>query len=81
MLEKQDRRYSGRIKWFHADKGYGFIASDEFVSPTSAQGDVFVHQRALAPGDEVRMKPGAAVTFAVQQHRGRHIAAEVTLVS
>ena len=47
------QRYSGVVKWFNNDKGYGFISTHSHI-------DVFVHwrdisswDRSLAQGDEV----------------------------
>lgn len=48
----------GKIKWFNAKKGYGFIETEE------ASGDVFVHfseiqqegYKALDEGDEVEFE-------------------------
>jgi CspA family cold shock protein len=48
----------GRVKWFSADKGYGFLESDE-------GGDVFVHYSAIS-GDGFRtLNQGERVEFEV----------------
>jgi len=50
---------TGKVKWFDAAKGFGFLADDE-------GGEVFVHASALPPGTE-SLKPGARVEFGVAQ--------------
>lgn len=50
---------TGKVKWFDADKGFGFLADDE-------GGEVFVHASALPSGVE-SLKPGARVEFGVAQ--------------
>jgi CspA family cold shock protein len=48
---------TGKVKWFHTDKGFGFLATDE--------GDeVFVHASAL-PDGITALKPGARVEFGI----------------
>ncbi len=50
----------GRVKWFSAEKGFGFIESNE-------GGDVFVHFSAIQ-GDGFRtLEEGQEVTFDVVQ--------------
>jgi cold shock protein len=62
----------GTVKWFNAEKGYGFIAQD-------AGADVFVHYsaieggrfRSLNEGDRVEaVGPGREITFPHQRLRG-----------
>jgi CspA family cold shock protein len=50
---------TGKVKWFDADKGFGFLANDE-------GGEVFVHASALPAGTET-LKQGARVEFGVAQ--------------
>ena len=50
---------TGKVKWFDADKGFGFLANDE-------GGEVFVHASALPAGTE-SLKQGARVEFGVAQ--------------
>ena len=46
----------GTVKWFNADKGYGFI------SPESGE-DVFVHFSAIQAGGYRSLDEGQAVEF------------------
>jgi CspA family cold shock protein len=50
---------TGKVKWFDADKGFGFLANDE-------GGEVFVHASALPAGTE-SLKQGTRVEFGVAQ--------------
>ncbi len=62
---------TGKVKWFDAERGFGFIASDE--------GDeVFLHASALPEG--VVPKPGAKVEFGVADGRRGPQALQVSLV-
>lgn len=47
----------GTVKWFNAEKGYGFIANDE------GGDDVFVHFSAIVCDGFKTLKEGQAVTF------------------
>ena len=52
---------TGKVKWFNADKGFGFLAEDEGE-------DVFVHRDALPEG-VAELKPGQRVEFGIVQGR------------
>ena len=48
----------GTVKWFNAEKGYGFIAQEE-------GGDVFVHYSAIEGGGYRALTEGELVQFDV----------------
>ena len=48
---------TGRVKWFNAEKGFGFLSRED--GP-----DVFVHKEALPAGTE-ELKPGQRVEFGI----------------
>ncbi len=50
---------TGTVKWFNADKGYGFIQQED-------GGDVFVHFSAIQKPGYRSLDEGEAVEFDVQ---------------
>ncbi|MEW5898681.1 MAG: cold shock domain-containing protein [Bacillota bacterium] len=48
----------GRVKWFSAEKGYGFIERDDGA-------DVFVHYTAIAGDGFKTLKQGELVEFEI----------------
>ena len=61
----------GKVKWFNAEKGYGFIASDDGT-------DVFVHFSAIAMDGYKSLDEGAEVSFEVVEGPKGIQAANVT---
>ncbi|MGD0154163.1 MAG: cold shock domain-containing protein [Thermacetogeniaceae bacterium] len=54
----------GKVKWFNAEKGYGFIEQDE-------GGDIFVHYSAIQGEGYKTLEEGQRVQFdVVQGNRG-----------
>lgn len=53
----------GTVKWFNADKGYGFIA------PEDGGDDLFVHHSEVRTGGYASLNEGQQVEFQVGQGR------------
>jgi CspA family cold shock protein len=51
----------GTVKWFNADKGYGFIAPDD------GSGDVFVHFSAIEANGYRSLEENQKVEYSVTQ--------------
>ena len=63
----------GTVKWFNAEKGYGFIERED-------GGDVFVHFSAIQSEGFKTLEEGQAVEFdVVQGNRGEQAANVVRL--
>jgi cold shock protein len=63
---------TGRVKWYDAQKGYGFVTSDE-------GGDVFLPKSAL-PAGVTELQGGQKIEFAVVDSRKGAQAMGVTLL-
>ena len=61
----------GTVKWFNADKGFGFITND-------AGGDVFVHHTAIIGEGYRSLDEGQKVSFDVTQGQKGPQASNVT---
>lgn len=65
---------NGTVKWFNAEKGYGFISNDEGGE------DVFVHFSAIQADGFKTLEEGQAVEFdVVEGPRGEQAANVVRL--
>lgn len=60
---------TGKVKWFNATKGYGFIADDE------GGPDVFVHITAVQKAGLAGLEEGQAVQFELEVGRNKKTAA------
>jgi len=63
---------TGKVKWYDADKGFGFLTTDD-------GGDVFVRSDSLPPG-VTTLKNGARVEFGLVQGRRGDQAIQVSLL-
>ncbi len=63
----------GTVKWFNAQKGFGFI------QPESGGKDVFVHISALEAAGIRGLNEGQKVSFDIASERGREAAANLKL--
>lgn len=52
---------TGKVKWFNAEKGYGFITRDD------GEKDVFVHYSVISGSGFKSLKDGDLVEFEVVQ--------------
>tara|TARA_Y100001936_G_C15757768_1_gene499585 strand:+ start:457 stop:669 length:213 start_codon:yes stop_codon:yes gene_type:complete len=57
---------SGRVKWFDAKKGYGFITMDE-----NNEKDVFLHVSALEKSKLRVLKENQKIQFEIKEERGK----------
>ena len=66
---------TGTVKWFNADKGYGFIVPDEGGK------DLFVHHSAIVGGGYKTLAENANVQFEAAEGSKGPEAKSVTLAS
>ena len=64
---------TGTVKWFNADKGFGFI------TPDNGGSDVFVHFRAIQIDGYKTLAEGQQVQFDIEQGQKGPQAANVTI--
>ena len=67
---------TGTVKWFNADKGYGFIA------PDNGGEDVFVHISALERSGMGQVTQGDRLAFDIEiDRRGKYSATNLSTLS
>jgi CspA family cold shock protein len=64
----------GTVKWFNAQKGYGFI------QPDAGGKDVFVHISAVERAGLPGLNEGQKVQYEIVRDRGKEAAGNLTLV-
>lgn len=62
---------NGKVKWYNAQKGFGFIAPDDGGK------DVFVHATALEQAGVRSLSDGQAVSFELMSDRGKTSATQL----
>ena len=65
---------TGKVKWFNAEKGYGFITTDDGK-------DVFVHYSAINMDGYKTLEEGAEVQFDIVDGQKGDQAANVTRIA
>jgi CspA family cold shock protein len=64
---------TGKVKWFDAKKGFGFITPDDGGK------DAFLHVSALQAAGVQSVNDGQAVTYELTEQRGKQAASEIQL--
>ena len=57
--------YTGKVKWFNLQKGYGFIAPDDGTK------DVFVHRTAVEKAGISQLSEGQEISFEKSIEKGK----------
>ena len=65
---------TGKVKWFDAKKGFGFITPDDGGK------DAFLHVSALQAAGVQSVNDGQAVTYELTEQRGKQAASEITII-
>lgn len=68
-------RIEGTVKWFNAEKGYGFIKQN------GSDADVFVHHTAIKMDGYRKLEEGDVVEFEIVDGRKGPQASDVTIKS
>ena len=55
----------GKVKWFNAQKGYGFITDDE------SEKDVFLHVSALEKSKLRVLRENQKIQFEIKEEKGK----------
>ena len=64
---------TGKVKWFDAKKGFGFITPDDGGK------DAFLHVSALQAAGVESVNDGQAVSYELKEPRGNEAASEIQL--
>ena len=65
---------TGVIKWFNANKGFGFI------EPSDKSKDIFLHITALERANIRNINEGQKVGYQIGIERGKNLAVDIKLI-
>ena len=65
---------TGKVKWFDAKKGFGFITPDDGGKAA------FLHVSALQAANVQSVSDGQAVSYELTEQRGKMAASEIALI-
>lgn len=68
-------RFTGEVKWFNAQRGYGFIGRED------ADEEVFVHYSAIEGNGFLKLEKGQKVEFSIEDTPKGIQAADVVALS
>ena len=63
--------YTGTVKWFNPDKGYGFI------KPDNGKQDVFIHFSALQIAGLDNLNDNQKIEYKIVEERGKKSASNI----
>ena len=66
--------YTGIVKWFNPDKGYGFI------KPDNGKQDIFIHISALKTAGLNNLSDNQKIEYEIVEERGKKSAGNIKLV-
>ncbi|QXK91707.1 cold shock domain-containing protein [Neoehrlichia mikurensis] len=82
--------YTGHVKWFSIEKGYGFICKDKNVSNNNNKSrgnfgqnckDVFVHITSLQKSRIENLKEGQKVKYQLDENNGKVSAVNLEILA
>ena len=71
---KKKITYTGRVKWFNLDKGYGFIKPDNDIQ------DVFIHITALKSSVIDNLNDNQKIEYEIVEEKGKKSAGNIKLL-
>ena len=66
--------YTGTVKWFNPDKGYGFI------KPDNGKQDVFIHISALQTAGLDNLNDNQKIEYKIVEEKGKKSASNIRLI-
>jgi CspA family cold shock protein len=67
--------FSGKVKWFNPNKGYGFI------TPENGAKDIFLHISSLEKAGITFLEDGQRLEYEVSTNKGKDAAVNIKLLS
>lgn len=71
----QAERYKGTVRFFDADRGWGFIKPDSQLA--GVERDLFVHKTAVEASGMRTLTMGQRISFVMGVHQGRPLAKDL----